>query len=303
MAARRSTLDPKLDIAFWMLFGAEQNRPLLLSLLNAVLQPSVPIESVEVLHAQPERFSFDDKSIALDLRVRLVDGRQIDVEMQSFRRRALRERGLYYWARLFSGQLHRGDEYGALRPCTVILITNFKELENPRFHSIFRLTEVHSGETLTDRIELHVVELPKLSDSLDENDEPGLLAWCKFLAADSDDELETLAMANPVLKQAKEALDRLSADPEARVRAEMREMALQSYYLDMNKAREEGKDEGRTEGKAEGKAETLRKLLTIKFGELPPETAQRLFAAGEAELDRWTERLLSADSLENVLGS
>jgi hypothetical protein len=32
---RGGRLDPKLDIVFWMLFGAEQNRALLISLLNA----------------------------------------------------------------------------------------------------------------------------------------------------------------------------------------------------------------------------------------------------------------------------
>jgi predicted transposase/invertase (TIGR01784 family) len=82
---RRTTLDPKLDIVFWMLFGAEQNRALLISLLNAVLRPALPIESAEVLHAQPERVGVDDKSIVLDVRARLANGEQVDVEMQSQR--------------------------------------------------------------------------------------------------------------------------------------------------------------------------------------------------------------------------
>ena len=64
VVGERTRLDPKLDIVFWMLFGAEQNRELLISLLNAVLHPSTPIASVEVLHAQPERHSVDDKAIA-----------------------------------------------------------------------------------------------------------------------------------------------------------------------------------------------------------------------------------------------
>lgn len=98
----RATLDPKLDIVFWMLFGAERNRALLISLLNAVLRPTVPIESAEILHAQPERMGVDDKSIALDVRARLASGEQVDVEMQSQRRPAQRPRALYYWARLYA---------------------------------------------------------------------------------------------------------------------------------------------------------------------------------------------------------
>jgi predicted transposase/invertase (TIGR01784 family) len=88
----RSTLDPKLDIVFWMLFGAEQNRALLLSLLDAVLVPAAPIVSAVVLHAQPERNGVEEKSIALDVRVQLENGESVDVEMQTQRRPAQRER-------------------------------------------------------------------------------------------------------------------------------------------------------------------------------------------------------------------
>ena len=51
MPERRSTLDPKLDIVFSMLFGEERNRALLVSLLTAVLRPSTPIGAVEVLRS------------------------------------------------------------------------------------------------------------------------------------------------------------------------------------------------------------------------------------------------------------
>ena len=68
------------------------------------------------------------------------------------------------------------------------------------------------------------MELPKLREAFQKNDEPSLVAWGRFLVATADDDLETLAMENPVLKQAKDALERLSADPEARLRAEQREI-------------------------------------------------------------------------------
>jgi predicted transposase/invertase (TIGR01784 family) len=290
--ARRTTLDPKLDIVFWMLFGAEQNRPLLLSLLNAVLRPAVAIASVEVLHAEPERMAPGDKNIALDLRVRLENGEQVDVEMQSRRHPALRERALYYWARLYAGQLLRGDFYTELRACVVVLITDFSELASRRFHSIFRVQERHHDEPLTDHLELHVLELPKLQAGTDGSDEPNLTAWATFLAATTDEELTALAMENPVLKQAKDALDRLSADPAARDRAEQREMALLTYEAGLAKVRREGREEG--------KAELLHHLLTIKFGALPGDVTARFANASSAELLRWSERVLTADTLAGV---
>jgi len=57
-------------------------------------------------------------------------------------------------------------------------------------------------------------------------------------------------MKDPVLKQAKDALDRLSADPQARLLAEQREMALISYHLDMNQMRKQGMAEGEARGHA-----------------------------------------------------
>lgn len=63
---------------------------------------------------------------------------------------------------------------------------------------------------------------------------------------------------------------------------------------------EEGRKEGRKEGERKGRADTLEKLLRLKFGELPPATAQRLHQANEAELDLWSERILFVASIEEV---
>jgi flagellar biosynthesis/type III secretory pathway protein FliH len=108
-------------------------------------------------------------------------------------------------------------------------------------------------------------------------------------------------MEHPVLKQAKEALEKLSADPEARLRAEQRETALLLYNLDIGTSREEGKAEGKAEGRAEGKAEALRRLMALRFGALPDAVLQQISTAGETKLELWLERLLSASSLDEVL--
>jgi len=292
-------LNPKLDIVFKLLFGEERNKPLLLSLLNAVLRPPAAIETITILPSEPGKDGVDDKGIALDLRVGLVSGEQIDIEMQSQPRPAGRERALYYWARLYGGQLTRGEHYSALHRCAVVLITDFNELDGQRFHSVFRVQEAHDHSALTNQLEIHLVELPKLPQALLTNDEPDLVLWGKFLTADTDDELERLAMNSPVIKQATEALDRLSADPQARALAEQRELALISYQLDLGKVHAQGEAKGR----AEGKAETLRKQLTLKFGQLPENVSLRLPTANEPDLDRWLERVLTANSLDAVFSA
>lgn len=297
---RRWTLDPRVDLVFSLLFGAEQNRRLLIALLNEVLGPTTPIESVELLPARPEASDIQEKPVFLDLRVRLASGEQVDVEMQTQRHVALRPRVLFYWGRLYTGQLQRGDHYSGLQRCAVILITDFVELPSPGFHSVFQVRERSTGDLLTDHLELHVLELPKLQSRLVGMDEPALAAWCRFLAAETDQELEALAMQHPILKEAKEALDRLSADPEARERAERREIELKLYEYGIATIRAAERIEGRAEGRAEGKQQTLLRLLAVKFNHLPSEVPARAAAASEAELDLWLERLLFADTLEAV---
>ena len=55
MVGKRRTLDPKLDIVFWMLFGAERNRELLISLLNVALErPSQIVSAKDSSRISPE---------------------------------------------------------------------------------------------------------------------------------------------------------------------------------------------------------------------------------------------------------
>ena len=111
---KRTTLDPKLDVVFNFLFSAEANRRLLIDLLGSVLKPARPIVSIDLLPQRPDVADAEEKIVLLDLRVRLASGEYVDVEMQTRRHAALRERVLFYWARLYTGQLQRGRPYPGL---------------------------------------------------------------------------------------------------------------------------------------------------------------------------------------------
>jgi predicted transposase/invertase (TIGR01784 family) len=293
---RRWTLDPKIDLVFSMLFGAEQNRRLLVAFLNDVLKPSTPIVFVEVLPTRPETTDIEGKMIFLDLRVRLASGEQIDVEMQTRKHAALRARVLMYWGRMYTGQLQRGDTYSGLKRCVVILITSFRELPGPGYHSVFQVRERTTGELLTDHLELHVLELPKLQDGGAGAGEPALSRWCRFLSAETDEQLRALAMQDTILNEAKDALEQMSADPDARERAERRLLELRLLEQDALLLREQGRQEGRQEQKLV----TLRRLLTVKFGALPHGAEARLAHASAEDVDRWLDQVVSADSLDDV---
>jgi hypothetical protein len=85
------------------------------------------------------------------------------------------------------------------------------------------------------------------------------------------------------------------------------------FKLGHQEGRQEGHQEGRQEGLQEGEQKgqqkgqhqgiegTLRKLITLKFGELPAWADERLTQASDAQLDVWVARILTADSLEGLL--
>jgi predicted transposase YdaD len=66
--------------------------------------------------------------------------------------------------------------------------------------------------------------------------------------------------------------------------------------------RQEGWQEGRKEGRQEGVADTLLRLMTAKFGPPTPATRQRLAGADTETLLRWSERLLGAESIDELFG-
>ncbi|MEC3917460.1 DUF4351 domain-containing protein [Nocardia sp. CDC160] len=64
--------------------------------------------------------------------------------------------------------------------------------------------------------------------------------------------------------------------------------------------RTEGRAEGRTEGRAEGRAEALLELLTMRFGPVPASVAERVRNSSIDQLQQWTARILTAETLAKI---
>jgi len=60
-------------------------------------------------------------------------------------------------------------------------------------------------------------------------------------------------------------------------------------------------NEGIEKGIEKGRRQQLLRLVALRFGDVPEAAKARLGAGGQAELDRWEERLLFAASLEEML--
>ncbi len=60
--------------------------------------------------------------------------------------------------------------------------------------------------------------------------------------------------------------------------------------------------EGRAQGQAEGQAGLLLRQLGVKFGPLTESVQARVHTGTAAEVEVWAERVLTAMTLDDVLG-
>ncbi|MFS8069616.1 MAG: DUF4351 domain-containing protein, partial [Byssovorax sp.] len=59
--------------------------------------------------------------------------------------------------------------------------------------------------------------------------------------------------------------------------------------------------QGVQKGEQQGRRSMLLRQLRLRFGELPEATVARVNAAGVPQLDLWTDRVITAASLADVL--
>lgn len=257
-------LDPKNDFVFKRIFGSEENKDILLAFLNRTFMEAgePPLTEIILLNPYTDKDSPRDKQSIFDIHAKTAEGKLINIEMQLFNKYDNEKRTLYYWSKQYAGQLEEGLSYRRLRKCVTINILNFSILPNERYHNIFHLREDHSGISLIDDIEIHFLELSKLTEQIIPN-EGGLINWLLFLKGDDATNWEVLKVNEPTLGKAMTALEYLSQDKEARRLYEMRQKALHDEASMLEGAREEGERRGESVGTRKGKMEVAKNLFSM----------------------------------------
>ena len=157
-------ISPKVDIAFKKIFGVEENKDLLISLINSIVSKEDQVSDVILLNPyNPQNFTRDKLSI-LDIKAQGLDGRRFNIEIQISDEADYDKRALYYWAKLYTEQLEVAEDYSTLSKAIGIHILNFISIpEVDKYHNIFHITEKESGEAYFKDLELHTIELKKFS--------------------------------------------------------------------------------------------------------------------------------------------
>ena len=233
---RMPLMDLKVDFAFKELFGRSGNEPILIAFLNAALKRSSgeQITSIELQNPELRPRYMEDKKSILDIHARTADGTRINIEIQLDNRYDMEKRTLYYWSCLFSDQMQKGMSYSELAQTITINILNFRYVKaSNQYHSTFHLYEDTERFPLTDALEIHFMEIPKLMVNWRNRTvnphEDRLVRWLLLLEADDEEirnELEAIGMSDPVRKEAFEKWEDISRDPHALAEYHSRRMAL-----------------------------------------------------------------------------
>jgi len=247
----RNIVKAKLDIIFKTMFSKSENEDILHSFLSTMLE--LPYDSIKEIVIQNSEIlpeTITGKFSRLDLKMQ-VDDKLVNVEMQIKNEPDFNDRVLYYWSKLYSGDLKSGDEYGDLKQSISINIINFNMFECPEFHSCFKVLEVNRHELLTDKCAIHFFELKKINKKINKNNRMEL--WLQLINAESEEELEMLRQTNvPEIQKAVMVIHQMSEDEKIQELARLREKALHDEASALGHARREGEQIGIEKGEKIG---------------------------------------------------
>ena len=208
------------DYVFKRIFGKKGNEDITRSFIEAVTSEyyeDINLEDTPIL----ERDLIENKMGILDVKVVANEINDIDIEMQVTKSEHIAERILWYWAKMYASSIEKGEGYSSTKRDII----------------------------LTDKLEIHIIELAKLKDK---DSKEKLKEWCKFIKAPESVEEATMK-ENEEIRKAKEELDKISQDKRERRLAELREKAIMDEMAIRDSGYNEGKKYGIEEGLKNGK--------------------------------------------------
>lgn len=265
-------MKPKIDFAFKEIMADEKART---GFLAAVLKIKPEyIKETQILNTNLRKEHEDDKQGILDVRLLLNNASEIDIEIQLSQIKVWAERSLFYLAKMYTDQIAPGQSYKVFKKCINISILDFELFpDEMEFYSCFHIREDTRSFIYTDKMEFHLIELPKLPKKLKE-DSSDIELWAKFINAERKEEFDMLAQKNQYIESAYERLQVISQDRQKRLEYEAREKAILDHNQMILEAEERGREQGRKQGREQGK-DRINQLNTFLIQEKRYEDLER----------------------------
>ena len=196
-----------------------------------------------------EKDLLDDKVGILDIKAKIDNEINCDIELQVVDRKNIEKRILFYWSKMYNMSIKSGEDYSTLEKGIVILISDYeldglKDIE--KYVTKWNIREEEYQKIiLTDVMEIYIIELPKFEKYQEKTDNNILNSWVKFI---KNPEVTRMGENNKELKQAQKVLEEISQDEHERYLAELR----QKYIMDQKAIEDAGYDKGLKDGLERG---------------------------------------------------
>ncbi|MCL2016930.1 MAG: Rpn family recombination-promoting nuclease/putative transposase [Defluviitaleaceae bacterium] len=159
-------MDLRVDYAFKLLFIRGKKR-LLISLLNAIFANKGihrKITWLRIKNPYLEKDSKKGKLSILDIAAKLSNGSIILIEIHLHELVEIKAKTIRSWAVTHGTQLRKKEKYSSQPPTIAITFTNgqIKTLaadSKPKIHRLCKITDIETGEILTNAMELHYIDM------------------------------------------------------------------------------------------------------------------------------------------------
>jgi len=207
-------LNPKIDIVFKKIFGTEQNKNVLKSLINSVLPKDEKIVEVTIKNPYNETDFIGDKLSVVDIKATDEKGRWYDIEIQVKEQKYYGKRAIFYLSEIYSNQLSESDSYDKLKKTIIISLLDFNYFTNDkRYFRRCCYKDFETGEFYPELnfADLYFIELKKFDNEL-KNIKTTLDRWITFLNKATEYDKENLPdeLKEPEIIQALDTIETMS---------------------------------------------------------------------------------------------
>jgi len=302
--------DPKTDVVFKRIFGAEAHKPLLMALLNDLLELSGThrIRSLEHFSLEQRVTAPKSKLSIVDVKCTTRSGRRFVVEMQVLPVEGFEKRVVYNASKAYVIQAGEGDQYHKLCDVVGVTICNFKlwprKIKDRGYKipmlSRWRMQEQRSGHKGLRQIQYAFLELPKYSAG--KAPETLVDKWAYFFREAKNLEVVPEVLSEGPFAEALEIARKSTFTDAEWLEYERSKMAEQDERGRISFAHRQGEHKGKIEGRTEGAAHALLTVLRGRGIAVPDEARERILAEKHlARLERWLEKAIVAASVADVI--
>jgi predicted transposase/invertase (TIGR01784 family) len=243
---------PLSDYVFMKALGENGAEESLLDLINAVLaeakQPLLKQIGIIPKHISAGEID-DDKSCVFDVEATAENGQKVNVEVQLANNGNIQLRLLFYWAKIFTADFQKGDDYDELPNVIVIAILDYNLQNTTKFFNHWQLKNAHN-QVFSDAINVYTIEMKRYG-LLQPNLHNKLQQWLTFLHEKTQENIiNTLINMNNEIKQTYDRIQFAMQKPDAYKAYIRRRMAEIDQANSIKNAEKRGKIEGERKKKS-----------------------------------------------------